>query len=146
MKINAASIEDDRFAQTDRDGKLPQNIVLVWEVARLTPDQASAGIMVGERIWQRMRAHFGNKQDGTPSRFLAFIQSLVAQQLLADGQFTLTDLVGIEQRVIVEEFTKTLGANAGQIGTRISSVEPVTLPRRAVPQTPSNQDELDLPF
>lgn len=152
MKISEASIEDDKFAEPDRDGKQPQNIVLIWEIARLTPEQADAGIVVGERVWHRIRAHFGTKKDGTPSRFLAFIQSLVEQKLLPAGEFTVNDLLGIQQRVVVEQYTKTMGANIGQLGNRVSSVSPLTVPRRTKqpivqPQAVAEQtDEVDLPF
>lgn len=148
MKISEASLEDDKFAEPDRDGNVPQNVVLVWEVAKVTPEQADAGITVGERVWQRIRAHFGMKKDGTPSRFLAFIQSLVEQKLLPAGEFTVDDLVGIQQRVVVEQYTKTMGANVGQLGNRVSSVSPLIVPRRGQRQAAPQEEpaEVDLPF
>lgn len=160
MKIAEALIEDDKFAEVDRDGKQPQKLVLTWEVTKLTPEQEQAGVKVGEKVWQRLNPYYGTTKDGNPSKFMAFVQSLVEQKLLPVGEFSVGDFVGITQRVLVEEYTKTMGANAGKQGNKVTSVASLTVQRRqkpmVQPSTPAvsqakplptdNPDTDDLPF
>lgn len=158
MKITDAEMEEDIFAKPDRDGNQPQKLKLTWEIAKLTPEQEEAGIRLGEKVWHRINPYFGTVKDGGPSKFMAFVQSLVGQGLLPSGDFTPSDFVGITQRVLVEEYTKTMGANAGKPGNKVTSVAPLTVQRR--PQRPmvqpantpvkplptEGQDAEDLPF
>lgn len=158
MTIAEAAMEDDKFASPDRDGNQPQKLVLTWEVSKLSPEQEDAGIKLGEKVWHRINPYFGTVKDGGPSKFMAFVQSLVGQGLLPSGDFTPSDFVGITQRVLVEEYIKTMGANAGKPGNKVTSVAPLTVQRR--PQRPmvqpantpvkplptEGQDAEDLPF
>jgi hypothetical protein len=138
MKIAEAAIEDDKFAQPDRDGRQPQKLVLTWEISKLSPEQQEAGIALGEKVWQRINPYFGTVKDGGPSKFMAFVQSLVEQKLLPAGDFTVGDFIGITQRVLVEEYTKTMGANVGKPGNRVASVAPLTVQRRQRPMVQPN--------
>jgi hypothetical protein len=148
MKITEAAIEEDKFAEANRDGTKPVKLVLTWEIDRLTQEQADAGIRTGEKVWQRINPFYGLVKAGGPSKFKAFVDGLIEQQLLPQ-KFTTTDLVGIVQRVSVEEYTKTMGQNAGSPGNRVTSVASMAPRRRqATPKpaaAPQTEDE-DLPF
>lgn len=161
MKVTEAGIEDDKFAQPDRDGNQPQKLVLTWEIAKLTAEQEAAGVKLGEKVWQRINPYYGTVKDGGPSKFMALVQSLVEQNMLPAGEFTTADFIGVTQRVLVEEYIKTMGANAGKPGNRIASVAPLTVqrrqqrpmvqpgttpttPKKELPATPADSD--DLPF
>jgi hypothetical protein len=87
------------------------------------------------------------------------VQSLVEQKMLPEGDFEASDFVGVTQRVLVEEYIKTMGANAGKPGNRIASVAPLVVQRRTQrpmvqpPTTPINKtlptddpDADNLPF
>lgn len=162
MKISEAAIEDDKFAQPDRDGVQPQKLVLTWEISKLTPEQEAAGIKLGEKVWQRLNPYYGTVKDGGPSKFMAFVQGLVEQKMLPEGEFDTGDFIGITQRVLVEEYIKTMGPNVGKPGNRIASVASLTVQRRQQrpmvqpPTTPTEpakkklpltpEDSEDLPF
>lgn len=158
MKVSEAVIEDDKFAQPDRNGVQPQKLVLTWEISKLTPEQEEAGVKLGEKVWQRINPYYGTVKDGGPSKFMALVQSLVEQEMLPEGEFETGDFIGITQRVLVEQYIKTMGANVGKPGNRITSVAPLVVKRRqrpmvqppstptakALPATPDDSD--DLPF
>jgi hypothetical protein len=159
MKVAEAVIEDDKFATPSRDGTQPQKLVLTWEISKLTPEQETAGIALGEKVWQRINPYYGTVKDGGPSKFMALVQSLVEQKMLPEGDFEASDFVGVTQRVLVEEYIKTMGANAGKPGNRIASVAPLVVQRRTQrpmvqpPTTPTNKtlptddpDADNLPF
>jgi hypothetical protein len=155
MTIAEAAMEDDKFAEVDRDGNTPQKLVLKWETSKLTAEQQEAGIGTGEPVWQRFNPYYGNVKAGGPSKFKAFVDSLIEQKLLP-AKFTPANFVGIVQRVSVEEYTKTMGANVGKPGNRITAVAPLQAVRRAqrpmvqpasTPvKTEPVQDDEDLPF
>lgn len=167
MKIVEAGIEDDSFAKPNKDGSLPQKIVLTWEVSWLTEEQQEAADEAGEewlgvRVWSRFAPYYGDVRAGGPSKFKAFIDSLREQGHLTDfdpDNFDVEDLVDIEQRVSVEKYIKTMGANAGQPGNKATAFAPVRPtkkgakgattavvrpPARNVPQP--IEDDSEIPF
>jgi hypothetical protein len=154
MKVAEAKVEENRFGTPDRDGKLPEQLVLTWEVSKLTPEQEEAGVITGEKVWQRMNTYLGYTKNGNPSKFLEFVQSLLEQKLIEPGDITPADFLGITQRVLVEEYTKEKGENAGKQGNRVASVAPLTVQRRQRPMVqptakplPTNEEDPDsLPF
>jgi hypothetical protein len=149
MKVTEAAIEEDKFAEANRDGTKPVKLVITWEIDRLTAEQQEAGIKVGEKVWQRINPFYGLVKAGGPSKFKAFVDSLIEQGLLPQ-KFTTADLVGITQRVNVEEYTKTMGQNAGSQGNRVTAVASLTPKRRqAAPKAapPMTEEQLDsIPF
>lgn len=148
MKITEAAIEEDKFAEANRDGTKPVKLVLTWEIDRLTAEQQEAGIRLGEKVWQRLNPFYGLVKAGGPSKFKAFVDSLIEQGLLPE-KFTTTDLVGIVQRVAIEEYTKTMGQNAGSQGNRVTSVASMAPRRRQATPKPAPvaaTDDDDMPF
>jgi hypothetical protein len=132
MRIASAEIEEDKFADALADGSKPQRLVLRWEVSEATPEQDEE--VVGCAVWQRINPFYGTVREGGPSKFKAFIDSLRAQGLLPDGEELETDaFVGIEQRVSVEKYIKTMGPNAGQPGNKVTAVLPIRRPKSAAP-------------
>lgn len=146
MKIVESAMEDDKFAEVDRDGVTPQKLVLKWETTKLSPEQQEAGIGLEEPVWQRFNPYYGLVKAGGPSKFKAFVDSLIEQKLLP-VKFTPDDFVGIVQRVSVENYLKTMGANVGKPGNRITAVSPLQPTRRGRATSPPPEvDTEDLPF
>jgi hypothetical protein len=157
MKVVEAGLEDNRFGTPDRDGNLPKQVVLTWELSKLSAEQEEAGITLGEKVRQYINAYYGVKKDGTPSAFMALVQSLVEQQMLPEGEFDVEDFIGITQRIAVLEYTKEKGENAGSQGNKVTAVNPLklqrktrpmvqpnTTPTKPLPSTPADSE--DLPF
>lgn len=157
MKIVSAVVEEDKFAEPYNDGTKPEKIVVAWEVTQVTDEQDEA--FIGAKVWQRFNPWYGTVKAGGPSRFKEFIDKLVEQGLLTfdPDNFDTDALIGIEQKVSVEEYKKTMGVNLGLPGNRITQVMPlvrkktVTLtkpatPVRNVPQPLAAMEEADLPF
>jgi len=135
MKITEAALEEDKFAEPQRDGTKPMKLVLTWEIHKLTPEQEEAGIRAGEKVWHRLNPFYGLVKAGGPSKFKAFADSLIEQGLIPP-KFGPGDLVGVIQRVSIEEYIKTMGQNAGSPGNRVTSVASLTRARRSVPTQP----------
>jgi hypothetical protein len=142
MEIKSAKLEEDQFGEPDDAGNKPIKLVLRWE------DEES-----GNAVWQRFAPYYGTKRDGTPSKFMAFIDSLAEQGLLPDQFDMEEDLPGIRQRVSVEKYIKTMGANKGQPGNKVIAV--MTLKRKVtpksakaapVPATDDTDNNADIPF
>src|SRR5687768_16330889 len=98
MKIAETAIVEDKFAEANRDGTKPVKLVITWESDRLTAEQQEAGIRPGEKVWQRINPFYGLVKAGGPSKFKAFVDSLIEQGLLPQ-KFTTADLIGIVQPV-----------------------------------------------
>lgn len=131
MKIIEAKMEDDKF-NPNKDGTFPQKLVLTWEMSVLTEEQQEAADDAEEdwsnvRVWSRFAPYYGTVKAGGPSKFKAFIDSLVDQGLLELNldAFDVEDLIDIEQRVSVERYIKTMGQNAGQPGNKAIAYAPV---------------------
>jgi hypothetical protein len=125
-KIMAATLEEDQFADANRDGNKPVKLVLRWEVTQAGEEQEED--CVGCAVWQRFNPFYGTVREGGPSKFMAFIDALREQGYLEgfDPAIFDTDILeGIEQRVSVEKYTKTMGANAGKPGNKIVGVLPL---------------------
>lgn len=132
MKIIEAKLEDDTF-NPNKDGSFPQKIALTWETTILTEEQQEAADeaeqeWLGVRIWTRLNPYYNTVKAGGPSKFMAFIDDLRSQGLLADFDpeaFDIESLVGIEQKCSVECYKKTMGPNAGKPGNKINAFSPV---------------------
>lgn len=126
MQIKRAVLEEDQYAEALADGTKPEKLVLTWEVTSATDEQDAD--CVGLAVWQRFNPYYGPVRDGGVSKFKAFIDGLREQGFLPDFDPNLFDtdsLIGIEQRVSVEKYAKTMGPNAGQPGNRIASILPL---------------------
>lgn len=148
-KIAEAAIEEDRFAEPNKDGSKPTKLLIRWEVTEANEEQDDG--VVGCAVWQRLNPWYGTTRDGGPSKFKAFLDSLRDQGLLPefDDEFDLDMLPGIEQRISVEKYTKTMGNNAGQPGNKVLSVAPLRRAKKAkvVQAVPAGVvEEEDLPF
>lgn len=152
MKIVDAGLEEDNLSKPNRDGSKPIKLVLTWEVASLSAEQQESADeleqeWVGVRVWQRLNPYYGPVRDGGVSKFQQFIDDLRKQGHLADfslDAFDVETLVGIEQRVTVQEYIKSMGPNAGKPGNKIVGVAPLRAGKaRSVPQ-PVTGDEADL--
>lgn len=152
MQIASATLEEDQFAEANADGTKPIRLVLRWEVTEAGDDQDDG--VVGCAVWQRFNPYYGTVREGGPSRFKAFIDSLDAQGMIVNfdpAAFDTDTLVGVEQRVNVEHYLKTMGANAGKPGNRVVGVLPL---KRAKKLAPKNEpqpvghgvEDEDLPF
>jgi hypothetical protein len=139
-KIMSALIEEDQYADANRDGTKPVKLVLRWEVTQAGDEQDDD--VVGCAVWQRFNPFYGTVREGGPSKFMAFIDALREQGYL-DGfdpaAFDTDALVGIEQRVSVEKHTKTMGPNAGKPGNKIVGVLPLRGKKSA--KAPKNAPE-----
>lgn len=132
MKVVKADIQQNTFAEQKKDGTYPEQLVLCWEVSQVLGEQDEG--VVGLSVWHRMAPWYGDTRRG-PSKFKEFVDSLIAQKLLPDDfdpeQSDTDDFIGIEQRVNVEEYLKTMGVNKGQPGNKIVSLLPLVAQKRA---------------
>jgi hypothetical protein len=141
-----AKIAPSPFESTDRPGEHDDELTLRWELApdALTPDLEALGIQAKQAVFERMRPWYGTGKRGD-SKFKARIDSYAAQGLVGDDVWIAGpedagnqgDLVGIKQRVMVERYTKTMGANKGQPGNRVLAVAPMrngSTPAASTPQ------------
>jgi hypothetical protein len=139
LTIDDAKIEEDQFAQPERDGSIPQKLVITWllEEQDITPRQKKRGAKPGKKIWSRYGLFFYTKSDGNDTAFKALLTALdgatnqegVAFDLAefeanADA-FEPADLIGIKARCLVETYKKTKGANVGQDANKVTKVLPV---------------------
>lgn len=136
MEIVKSTIEENQYADPNKDGSKPEQLVLTWQVYELTQDQAEtegAEDYLEQKVWQRLAPYYGPVRDGGVSKFKAFIDGLRDQGLLEDFDpqaFEPESLVGIKQRVSVEKYTKGQGPNAGKPGNKVVTVMPL---RRKAP-------------
>lgn len=132
MRIMDAKLEDDTFAKPNNDGSLPQKFVLTFEMTTLTEEQQEAAADADQdwsevRIWHRFNPFYGLVREGGPSKFKEFLDNLIAWNLIAVDlrAFDITSLVGIELKCSVVQYTKTMGANKGQPGNKITGFAPI---------------------
>lgn len=144
-KIAEAKIEEDRFGTPLNDGSLPLKLVVRWEVCEATEDQDDE--VIGCAVWQRFNPWYGVTRDGKPSVFKTFVDALREQGLLKTfnpSAFDSGDLDGIEQRISVEKYLKSMGPNAGQPGNKVTAVLPLRA-KKAPKNQPVEIAEADLP-
>lgn len=130
MKIVECGIEDNTLEKPNKDGKFKKQLVVTWEVTALTDEQAEVAEERGEtwlgvRVWQRSGLYYGDVKDGGPSKFKAFIDKLRKAGYLSNFDLDAFDtdaLVDIEMKVSISEYTKTMGANAGKPGNKVTDV------------------------
>jgi hypothetical protein len=134
MKIKKAEIRPNTFAEPLEDGTQPDQLALIWEVSETIGDQDEG--VVGLSVWQNLAPWYGTGKRG-PSKFKILMDSLMSQGLLPnDTDFDAFDtdvLIDIEQRISVEEYTKTMGQNKGQLGNRIVTVMPLKAMKKQAP-------------
>jgi len=129
-EINQAELVDSQF-KDDKTGEPKQQIKITWEVYQLTGEQSDAGLTTGKWFWQWLEPYYGPTKNG-PSKFQAFIDSLVDQGLLAEfdaAAFDTDDLIGARQKVAVEEYKRA----DGTMGNKVRAVLPLKPTRRAAP-------------
>lgn len=139
MKIADATLEEDQFAEPLNDGTKPIRLVLRWEVTETSDDQDEE--LTGCAVWQRFNPWYGAVRDGGVSKFKSFIDALREQGHFPGfdpNAFNTDDLVGIEQRVSVEKYTKTMGPNAGKPGNKVVGVLPLKRSKAAKTAEPKN--------
>ncbi len=144
MKIVDSRRVEDTFNPRD-DGTLPEQLLITWEVERLSEDQDDEEIAMGTRVFQRLNPWYGITKKGAPSKYKQFVDGLIDQGLLEPQFDDEEDLVGIVQRVNVEKYIKTMGSNKGQPGNRVLNVMPLKTrkPKPAQQQRPVAVPELD---
>jgi hypothetical protein len=128
MRCIEAKMEDDTFAKPDRDGTLPQKLVLTFEVTTLTDEQEEIAQEREEewdkvRIWHRFNPYYGVVREGGPSKFKEFLDNLVTWGVIPTlnlEAFEVESLTGIELKCSVVEYLKTMGVNQGQPGNKIT--------------------------
>lgn len=134
VEIKRSSVEPNTFAEQLPDGTYPDQLVLLFEVYEATEDQDEG--VVGLAVWARMEPWYGVGKRG-PSKFKALIDALVEQGFGYDAEdFDTDDLIGLRLRAMVEEYTKTMGANQGQPGNRVTAYAPLK-PRKPVKAAPA---------
>jgi hypothetical protein len=132
-KIKRATIEQDTYGEPDEAGNYPDKLVLIWEVSAASEEQPEE--VIGLSVWQRLVPWYGTGKRG-PSQFKTLMDSLAGQALIAEfdpAAFDPESLVGVEQRVSVEKYIKTMGPNAGQPGNKVKQVLPIRRAKAAAP-------------
>lgn len=157
MRCIESKMEEDTFSKPNKDGSLPLKIALTFEVTMLTDEQQDIALERDEewdtvRIWYRFNPYYGDVRAGGPSKFKEFLDNLALWGLLTLNleSFDPASLEGIELKCSVVEYTKTMGANAGQPGNKITGFAPVRAKGAKAPKnTPQPADTDDgeaLPF
>lgn len=152
MKCIEAEIKDNTFEKPNKDGTQPQKLSTVWEITSLTEEQSEAAEEAGEtwvgvRMWKDFAPYYGDVKDGGPSKLKEFIDSLRSQGHLANfdpDSFDLEALVGIEQKVSVLNYTKTMGPNTGSQGNKIAGFAPLKTKKNGGKPAPRTEGETDL--
>ena len=153
MKVTKATVEENRFADPKPDGSKPLQIVLTWEMTVLTDEQRDASDEAGEdwdtaAVWQRLNPYYGPVRDGGVSKFQAFIDMLREQGYLENfdpDAFDPESLLGIEQRVNVERYYKSMGENAGKPGNKVVNVLALKRPKKAKEAAPTRNVPIAVP-
>lgn len=156
MEIKKAEIAPNTFAEPDDAGNYPDQLLIVWECYEATPDQDDA--CVGRAVFQRMTPWYGTGRRGD-SQFKVLIDSLNEQaeslgiEPIDPTDFDPLALVGIRQRVNVENYIKSMGKNKGDNGNRVvgkpmpikrttkAQVKPAAPARKNAPQAVDEEGE-----
>lgn len=169
MKCIEAKMQDNTFEKPNKDGTMPQQIVLTFEMAQLTDDQQEAMEEADEdwsavRIWHRFAPYYGDVKAGGPSKLKEFLDNLVAWGLIPtldmETGFDLETLTTVELKCSVLQYAKTMGENAGKPGNKITGFAAVRAAKKGknipVPLTSAEEiqpaavaagvEEEDLPF
>lgn len=142
MRIAEAQIAKSKFA--DDRGDFRDELTLVWELTKPhRPEWTEAGYSEGQRVFQRMAPFYGSTKAGIDSRFKQFIDRLLKVGLIKSNFWIAGegdapnqgDLVGITMNVMVEQYIKTQGANAGQPGNKVLAT--ALIDGKPQPQTPA---------
>jgi hypothetical protein len=156
LTIEETKIEEDQYAKPDKDGELPEKLVVTWllESQDITPRQKKKGVKEGKKLWSRYGLFCYVKADGAPTALKALLDALEGSENMHGVQFAYSkaepdideiaeDLVGCKARCMVEVYTKKMGARAGEQDNRIMKVLPLeeeeeeevpAPPRKNVPQ------------
>lgn len=139
LTIDDAKVEEDQFAQPEKDGSIPQKLVITWllEEQDITPKQRKRGAKPGKKIWSRYGLFYYTKADGNDTAFKALLTALDGAEnaegiVFSVGDFEAdpdsfepADLVGIKATCLVETYKKTKGANIGQEANKVTKVLPM---------------------
>ena len=135
MKIVKSTIEENRLDEPRPDGTYSLQHVVTWEVSGLIGDQDDESI-IGTQVWQRINFWYGDTKNGPPSKLKAWVDKIRAQGLVEEFNPSAYDpelFIGVEQRVNVQQYIKTMGKNAGQPGNKVIDVLPLK-PVKKAPQ------------
>jgi hypothetical protein len=135
LTIIDAKIEENKYADPEPDGTLPEQLCITWELqdADITRRQKKAGITGGKRIWQRLGLYYYVRENGLPTAFKDTIDNLEGYENeegiafafdSATFEDNVEDLIGIKAPCVVEQYAKKMGPNKGEIANRIIKVKP----------------------
>ena len=138
MKCIEASIKDNTFEKPNKDGTQPQKLSTVWEITQLTQEQEETADELeqewtGLRFWKDFAPYYGDVREGGPSKLKEFIDGLREQGHLEGfdpDDFDPESLVGIEQKVTLIKYTKTMGPNTGAPGNKIAGFSPLKVTKK----------------
>lgn len=137
MKVLECKMQDNTFEKPDKDGNLPQQVVLTFEITTLTDEQQEMAEERDEdwsavRIWHRFAPYYGDTKTGGPSKLKEFLDNLVSWGLIPSltNELDLETLVGVELRCTVLNYAKTMGENVGKPGNKITGFAPVRQPKK----------------
>lgn len=139
LTVDDAKIEEDQFAQPEKDGTIPQKLVITWllEEQDITPKQRKRGAKPGKKIWSRYGLFYYTKSDGNDTAFKALLTALdgatnnegicfdIAGFEANAEAFEPADLIGIKATCLVETYKKTKGVNVGQDANKVTKVLPM---------------------
>lgn len=101
MRVREADITLSSFK--DKDGNDQHQLMLCWEISRLTAEQQEAEVDEDRWVRQWLSLYYGETKNG-PSKLKAFIDGLRGQGLLDEfdpesGEIDSDWFIGIEQKV-----------------------------------------------
>lgn len=119
MEISNAEVCENTLAQVNKDGSLPLQLVIDWVLAESRPDVDDTCV-----VRQYIPFYYGMRKAGGPTQLKELLDRLAAQNAFVfnPSEFDPMDLVGIKQSVLVSQYTKRMGKNAGQLGHKVISV------------------------
>ncbi len=164
MRIVTAEETDNTFAKPNADGTPKKQVMIRWELERLTPIQEQMleegleddeTLDIGTTVIQYMTPLYATLKDRDTGQQVAtpwktFVDKLYEQQIIGE-EFELDNLLGTVQLVTVNKEPKKQGKNAGKMGNKVAAIGPVQTrkqaaqpPRRtAVATTPAPQTDDD---
>lgn len=174
MRITDAKEVENRFGKPNRDGSKKMQVMIRWELSRITAAQqtminnvpgsddfddeqpyleSDEAIEVGESsVLQYMTPLYATIKDrdtGTqvPTPWKTFVDTLADQDIIGD-EFDLSNLLGVEQLVTVNKEPKKQGDNAGKMGNKVAKIGPVPTKKAASVKRPTltQEEESEIPF
>lgn len=140
MRCIEAKMQDNTFEKPNKDGSLPQQVVLTFEMSQLTDEQQELMEEADEdwttiRIWHRFAPYYGDVKAGGPSKLKEFLDNLVSwgsiPPLDVEAGIDLESLAGVELKCSVLNYIKTMGVNLGNPGNKITGFAAVRAGKKA---------------